>query len=216
MSTILTCLLTAQADPQRGTHLDSDVELLRTLSDSIHRHGHTLTVLHDCLDDNDEVDTFVRVPAGGNPYFYRWRVIHDWLASNTLDTDRVWCVDGTDVEMLHDPFPHMEPSIVYSGSESGWPLGWLRSHCRSRQRWYRRNQHRPFLNMGILGGQRTDIIDAARQLAESEADGDDWEIGAWQQIAWQTFGERVVTGEPVHTKFTAHDSEHPTAWWSHK
>lgn len=222
MNVVLTCLLTNTPDPQRGEHLAADPSLFVQLRDSVHHNGRTLTVLHDCLDGADEgIDAFVMVEPGGNPYFYRWRVIADEVRTLNPD-DLVWCVDATDVEMLHDPFPQMQRGIVYTGSEpwsisDGSPFDrWLRKHCPSRNAWYDAHPKRPFLNMGILGGSAEDIAIIADQLADSEADGDDWEIGAWQQIAHDQYGDVIQTGEPVHTLFRAQDRDHPSAWWRHK
>src|SRR5262245_9867110 len=73
LTTVLTVLLHATPDPQRGTTLPADPDLVADLARSLDDHGHRLTVLTDCLDDHETANvTFVRVKAGENPYFHRW------------------------------------------------------------------------------------------------------------------------------------------------
>jgi hypothetical protein len=216
---VLTWLLNATPDPQRGTRLDGDVSLLAVLRDSVHRHGRHLVVLHDCLGEKgDAQTTFVAVPSGGNPYFHRWRVTADYLTAHP-EIERVWTVDGTDVEMLHDPFPHMAPGVVYCGSDptslSGTPeAAWLATHCPSTRTWQQRHKALTMLNVGTIGGDRATVLDIATQLAAAEVDGDAWEMGAFQRLMYEQHPDHV-TGPMVHTVLRANDRNSP-AWWRHK
>lgn len=215
---VLTHLLNAVPDPQRRRVLPADVGLLAVLRDSVNAHGRPLVVLTDCLDEpDDDGATFVRVPPGGNPYFYRHRLSAMWL-DNHPEVARAWCVDGTDVEMLHDPFPHMTPGTVYVGSEPsliGGPAGpWLIQHGRSVTGWLRANAGLPVVNVGLIGGDRADVQAITAELAAREADGDDYEMGTFQQLIHDDYPEHV-TGPLVHTVFRANDRSAP-AWWRHK
>ena len=177
-----------------------------------------LVVLTDCLDGPDKGRvSFVRVPPGGNPYWYRWRVAADWLEAHP-DVDRVWCVDGTDVQMLHDPFPRMADGVFYVGSEpstfSGRAGSWLRAHCP----WIRQylDEHPDFVvvNCGLVGGSRADVVDVVGAMAELEAVGGPFDMGAFQWLVHECRPE-YVTGPVVHTVLRA-DDRHGAAWWRHK
>jgi hypothetical protein len=192
---------------------------LAVLRDSVHRHGRHLVVLHDCLGEHDDdLTTFVAVPPGGNPYYHRWTVTAKWLTEHP-EVQRVWCVDGTDVEMLHDPFPHMAPGVVYCGSDptslSGTPeAAWLSKHCRSTRAWQEKHKTLTMLNVGMIGGDRATVLDIATQLAASAADGDDWEMGTFQRLMYEQYPDHV-TGPMVHTVLRRMDRDSP-AWWRHK
>jgi hypothetical protein len=215
MNGVVTVLLTSQPDPQRRRHLPSDVAVIDELRRSVHAHGHHLTVLHDCLDEpDDERTAFVRVEPGGNPYWYRWALIADHLAGS--DDGLVWCVDGTDVEMLNDPFPHMVPGVLYVGSEGerigGAPFGWLRSTAPSMSAWLGAHTHEMTLNLGVVGGDRATVRALAAALRDAESSGDAYEMGVFQRIARQFSYE---TGPRIHTQFRAQDRS-SSAWWRHK
>lgn len=215
---VLTWLLNAVPDPQRRTTLPGDVALLAVLRDSVNAHGQHLVVLNDCLDEpDDDGATFVRVDPGGNPYWYRWQLAALWL-QNHPEVRRVWCVDGTDVEMLHDPFPHMQRGVLYVGSEPsliGGSAGpWLRQHGHSAVPFLNANPGLPVVNVGIVGGDRADVLAVADSLAERAVCGDDYEMGAFQELVYTRWPDHV-TGPLVHTRFRAHDCDSP-AWWRHK
>jgi hypothetical protein len=216
---VLTCLLTSEPDPQRGRRWASDSGVLGTLRDSVVAHDRHLVVLHDGLTDRDgDLTTFTPVPPGGNPYWVRWAHYADWLARHP-EAEWVWCVDGSDVEMLNDPFGRMRPDRLYVGSEEeliggrrGGP--WLHRGATPEVRgWLAANPDLPILNMGVLGGHRDIMQEAAGALA-ARAGESDWEIGAFQPIAYEQFAGRVVTGPMVHTRF--HANERTAAWWRHK
>ena len=215
---VLTWLLNAVPDPQRRHRLPGDPGLLAVLRDSVNAHGRHLVVLTDCLDEPDDPGaTFVRVDPGGNPYFYRWRLADYWLG-NHPEVQRAWCVDGTDVEMLNDPFPHMTPGTVYVGSEPSLIGGragpWLKQHGRSAVAFLNEHGNLPVVNVGIIGGDRADVGAIAHALAEREALGDDYEMGTFQQLIYTDYPDHV-TGPQVHTVFRANDRSAP-AWWRHK
>jgi hypothetical protein len=180
-------------------------------------------VLHDSLYlEDDEQTTFVRVRKGGNPYFQRWRNIAQWLTYHSEDIEQVWCVDATDVIMLHDPFPHMQPGKFYSGSDLRPTLGgdtpdhqWLYTHHPSRRQFYVEHPDLPFLNPGIIGGSVGDVLAVCVALG-NEPDREMTDMGAWQQIAHDMFNGQMVTGHPVHTEYRALDHGNPDAWWAHK
>jgi hypothetical protein len=216
---ILTCLLTGEPDPQRGRRWDSDASVLAALAASVEAHGRHLVVLTDCLGPmSAEGITYERVPPGGNVYWRRWVLYRDWLVEHP-DVQWAWCVDGSDVEMLNDPFGRMRPDRLYVGSEDATlshPTSgpWL---CKGATdavcEWLDAHPDLPVLNMGTLGGHRDVVLEAAGALADRAGESD-WEIGAFQSIAYEQFAGRIVTGPMVHTRF--HANERTEAWWKHK
>lgn len=210
---VITVLLTSYVDPQRGVKWPADVGLLAELLDSLARHDVPAVVLHDELDapHRDGV-TFVEVPAGGNPYFHRWRVIADYLA--TADHGRVWCVDGTDVEMLHNPFPEMGDG-VYCGSEPH-QVGcqWMRSVHPGSLNWIRRHAGLPLVNAGILGGPAATVQRIAAAIFDLHHPDDGTDMAAFNRTVHE-WPEVVDTGPRVHSVFKAFDRS-AAAWWRHK
>lgn len=217
---VLTCLLTAELDPQRaGSRMAADSGLLAALRRSVAAHERNLIVLHDCLGDRDgDLTTFTRVPPGGNPYWIRWAHYRDWLR-NHPEAEWVWCVDGTDVEMLNDPFGRMRRDALYCGAEERTindpqAGSWMRRGATPEVcDWLDGHPDEQILNMGILGGHRGVLLPAVEALADRVGESD-WELGAWQQIARARYADRITTGPTVHTRFQA--DERTGAWWKHK
>ena len=215
---VLTWLLNGEPDPQRAHHWAADPGIIAALRDSVTAHGRQLIVITDCLEETDtDLVQYVRVPPGGNPYWVRWVHALEWLSRTNVTW--LWCVDGSDVEMLTDPFGRMAAGRLYCGSEPhliGHPDkgDWLRRGASPEVRqWLAEHPGLPILNMGTLGGDRPTMLEALGILA-ARAGESDWEIGAFQQIAHETFADRVVTGPAVHTEFGA--DERTLAWWKHK
>lgn len=208
---VVTTLLCSAPDPQRGVHWQPDGRLLDTLAGSITCAD--LTVLTDSaifpLSVRQE-----HVPAGPNPYHHRWTVIADWLA--TCDAEWVWCVDATDVEMLREPWGHMEPGVIYCGSEEGetWSCPWMVEHHPSIRDVA---ADQPLMNAGLLGGGLSTVrAFCAVMLSELALSPDDvTDMAAFNRAlglgCWP-----VVTGPQVHTRFRHEQRDHPTAWFRHK
>lgn len=217
---VLTCLLTAEKDPQRDRRWSPDPAVLDVLRRSVAAHDRHLVVLHDELAEPDAAGTtFARVPPGGNPYWVRWAHYAEYMA-NHPEIAWAWCVDGTDTQMLNDPFGRMRPGILYVGSEErtiDHPKSgkWLRRGATDDVRaWLDEHPKLPVLNMGVLGGDRATVMEVAATLAERAGESD-WEIGAFQQIGYEQFAGRLVTGPMVHTPFLGNVTE-SFAWWRHK
>src|SRR5690606_41012218 len=111
---------------------------------------------------------FVEVETSINPYFQRHLSIFQYLRDNP-DIGFVWCVDGTDVEMLQDPFPHMEKGILYLGTEpttlrDDWML---KNHPDSKiQTFFRANPDLQLLNAGLLGGDRETVMSLLQAITK--------------------------------------------------
>ena len=212
MNAVVTTLLCSAPDPQRGVHWQPDGRLLDTLAGSITCAD--LTVLHDTpLRSPVPVANYRGVPGGANPYHHRWAVIADWLA--TCDAEWVWCVDATDVEMLREPWGHMEPGVIYCGSEDAtWSLPWM-VDLHPSIRAVAADQ--PLMNAGLLGGGLSTVrAFCAVMLSELALSPDDvTDMAAFNRAlglgCWP-----VVTGPQVHTRFRHEQRDHPTAWFRHK
>lgn len=210
---VVTTLLCSAPDPQRGVHWQPDGRLLDTLAGSIT--GADLTVLHDTpLRSPVPVANYRAVPGGANPYHHRWTVIADWLA--TCDAEWVWCVDATDVEMLREPWGHMEPGVIYCGSEEGatWSHPWMVDHHPSI-RLVAADQ--PLMNAGLLGGDVDTVrwfVQMIRSYLSLWGAEDLTDMAAFNRTALRF--DDLRTGPQVHTRFRAEERTHPTAWFRHK
>lgn len=216
MDAVITTVLNRAPDPQRGTHMPPcSQDVLSELYESTRRHGRELVVLYDTTSVVGDADgiSFVRVDTEGiNPYFERWWVIAEHLA--TVDYDRVWCVDATDVEMLHDPFPPMVDGWVYAGSEpvTSISAAWLRDNHPHTE--VQIDGQRMF-NAGLIGGNSEDVAEVAAAIVALTNDADLTDMAAFNVVLSER-GDSVQSGHPVHTEFRANDRHNPTAWWRHK
>lgn len=219
MNLVLTCLLTTLPDPQRGVRFPADASMLDGLLKSVV--DSPVAVIHDELDEPDrDTVTFHRITPDVQVYFQRWLAYADHLARS--DAERVWCVDGTDVEMLRPPWDDMQPGVLYLGSEPG-PVAnrWLYELHPSARRFVADHQQHTLMNAGLVGGDRATVADFLDDLASRfdvalEA-GDQTDMGVFNMTAWsRRWAARTVTGEIVHTQFRANEQTNRFAWWRHK
>lgn len=213
MNVVLTCLLTSTPDPQRGVKWPADPAMAGDMLGSLR--GCNVVVFADEAED----DRFTRVEPGGNPYTYRWQLARDWLINNP-DAGYVWLVDATDVEMLREPWDEMYPGVLYVGSEPH-PVnnGWMTYHHPASHRFIFEHANHRLLNSGIAGGDRATMLDFTTRLCVrlSEVETiDDYDMGAYNEVAWTQFAGQMVTGERVHTIFRLDDRTNGFAWWKHK
>ena len=128
---VVTCLLTASTDPQRGTTMAADYKLISALHGSVQRAAPDTEMV--LLRDNPVAGlpgsiTDVEVTGTGNPYFQRWAHVRRWLRDNPAVGQAVVC-DATDVEFLRDPFPLIPADRLVVGRSEERRVG---KECRSR------------------------------------------------------------------------------------
>ena len=231
---VMTSLLTAQSDPQRGRPMQASASMLKVLHDSL-KHDGEFIVAHTGIADGDTLDkaSMVEVVQHINPYFQRWINYFQWLRGNP-DVGFVWCVDGTDVTMTRDPFPEMESGVLYMGYEAKTLRDeWMMAHHpdKTLQDFMTANANTPLLNMGVVGGDRATVMEFAQRVIKFYFDDhNDWIMGWETKRAFDGVSGDMATGNYVARKFFADrvsSGPHVTnafksklgvecAWWAHK
>lgn len=226
---VITSLLTNAPDPQRKVKMAADASLLQTWASSIR--GAKAVVLADELINAPEGATLEPVPPlSMSPYFARWLHIYQHLRAHP-EYRFVWCTDGTDVEMLREPWAEMDQGKMYVGSEhKTYAEEWMKAnhHGKAYSDFLERHRDEPLLNAGLLGGSREDVMEFSHRiirqyfLIESHRF---WkmeaapttlvDMGAFGMAA-KSFGDRVVSGPKVHTIFKTDGVGKEVAWWKHK
>jgi hypothetical protein len=226
-NTVLTCLLTKNPDPQRGTTIQADGKLLNTLLASIK--DAESVVLCDNPVTAAATITQVQAPVK-NPYFARWYLYYQWLRDHP-DTQWVWCVDGTDVEMLNPPWQHMQPGKLYVGYEPTIVgIDWMRDNHEAKhlQDFFVSHANETLLNAGVVGGDRDTIMGFAHDIIADHADQETriWhkkdtpgamvgDMATLNYIARTKYQDRLVCGPQVTTTFKANE-RNAWSWWRHK
>lgn len=226
---VITTLLTSQPDPQRTGKMKPEPQALQAWADSIS--GALPIVLADELKESPSGASLFEVPlVGMSPYFARWLHIYQFLRAHP-EYHLVWCTDGTDVEMLREPWAEMEPGKIYVGSEhKTYADEWMKAnhHGKAYSEFIEQHRDEQLLNAGLLGGSREDVMEFAHRiirqhyLIESHrfwkmetAPATLVDMGAFG-VAAKSFGDRIVTGPKVHTIFKTDGFGKETAWWKHK
>lgn len=221
---VLSCYFVGHPDPQRGERWTPDESELDALRDSVRAvSGVETIVLNDCFEDG-------RVPTGHiSPYWQRWISLYEFLCANK-HVRNVWCVDATDVEMLRNPFPKMQPGVIYVGDEKSiTDIPWMRSnHPASFIRNFVKSAGRtPLLNCGLLGGSRANVMEFIRAMLgvytknkQAVKFGHDdtvgvIDMGVFNYVARTMFASRIEHGAKVNTVFKK-NIDNGQAWWKHK
>lgn len=229
---VVTCLLTAQPDPQRNRPMAADPKLLEEWRGSLPK-GAEPVVLHTDLPDIDGVQ-MVKVKQNVNVYFERWIGFYRYLRDHP-EIGRVWLTDGTDVVNLRDPFPEMEEGVLYVGSEAKtlrdeWMLG--HHPDKTLQDFMRANLNLPLLNAGLIGGPRDLVMRFCHAMSKMWFDDHiDWiygwetkrlndqvagDMGAFNYVARTQFADVIEYGPHVNTVFKLEEKNNTTAWWKHR
>ncbi len=224
---ILTCYFNGVKDPQRNEHFKADSSVLQPLINSLK--GQKLVILHDCLEDKDTDNVkFVKVSTNVNPYFQRWISYIEYLEANKRDIRRVFCVDGTDVLLLKNPFNQMEKGKIYTGDEVE-VIGceWLRNHHKHTElvKFFEEYKDYQVINAGLLGGDIEDILDYMKEIVKfyMDAKSDNFhnkvpdagstDMGVFNYVGYKLFD--VIHGTLVNTRFKAHEVNN-VSWFAHK
>ncbi|TCL06897.1 glycosyltransferase family 2 protein [Sodalis ligni] len=225
----ITTLLTSQNDPQRNTKLKASPDLLSKWAASVR--GSDAIILADELTAAPAGASISTVPdVRMNVYFRRWLHIYQYLRDHP-EYRLVWCTDGTDVEMLREPWQDMEPGKIYVGSEpKTYADAWAREKHPERvyQQFIEQHPNETMLNAGLLGGNREDVmafahgivrlyyrIESQRFWKTEQARAAIGDMLAFSIVA-KALGDRIVTGPRVHTVFKSDGIGREFAWWMHK
>jgi hypothetical protein len=224
---LVTHLLTTTVDPQRNVFWEPDPSQFSGLFDSAAEHGVHIVLIHDA-DLTGPVPhnvTAVRVePTEGDVYWRRWDYTLEWLYEHP-EVQHVFCVDGSDVTVLRDPFVGLDEVTLYVGSELTFMSDpWmLREHPHPRlQQFFQDNAGRRIYNAGIVGGTRgtvkwfvEDMVVLRRGWSLDGDIGSD--MGLLNYVALlPTWTAHIETGPTVHTIYKRYETSHPTARFAHK
>ena len=233
---LITTLLTTNVDPQRGVKWPADASVLSPWLESVERFDINGVVLADELKklprgySNTEV---VNVPPSKmNVYYQRWLHIYQYLRDNE-DIQWVWCTDGSDVEILRDPFEDMTTGRLYVGYEpSKVGTQWMKNNhpAKRLQNFININQNKTMLNAGVVGGDRDSVMKLARGIVQEYDDAEcdrffkidntpsKSEVGdmaAFNKVVYEKFSANYETGPRIVTEFKAY-TDNGTAIFKHK
>lgn len=228
---ILTCLFMGK-DPQRP-HAKMNLGMLQPLMETLQ--GCEAVVFtnetYTALDDSWHFGTHVDLGTE-NVYFQRWITYWRWLRDHP-EVEYVWCVDGTDVKLLRDPW-ELDYGTLYVGSEQHTiSTPWLRENHPLAEVGITIDMHPDaiLLNAGLIGGDRVTVmefifdiihqwqtaeINVFHKKGESPGIGD---MGVLNVVGhspkWQG---RIHTGPDVNTIFKQNQTadQAPEARWAHK
>lgn len=205
---VLTCYFTTLIDPQRGNKWPYDPEVLDTLKKSVPEN-----VDFNCICDNHGY-----VPKHENPYMAKWIAFRDYIEVYP-EYDNIFMLDGTDTEILVNPFPHIDRSMLYAGDENGTLNNqWLKNHHPNYLSFIERNKHKKIYNAGILGGHRDIVLEFLNEMCNTiKNDNSLTDMAGFNYTLHELFKDRVISGRKVNTVFKAFDNVNKLgAWIKHK
>lgn len=223
---VITCYFTNAIDPQRNVKWTPNYDDLKVLIDSVVSNNQRLIILHDCFNMPDtELVKHIKVDTSLTPYWQRWVSIQDYLRKHP-EIGKVWCVDGTDVEMLKNPFEEME-YYLYTGDENE-KIGcvWMRKNHPAQyiQAFITKNADNQLLNAGLLGGTREQVLEFIHHLLKLYFDNvndvaykkslsvGESDMGLFNYVASQL---KIKHGAKVNTEFKKFQKNN-FSWWRHK
>jgi len=216
---ILSSYLNYEKDPQRNVILPNSIEALRPLMNSCNDLGIRLVILTNCKFENEGTTEFVTIDNPDpkfTPVDFRWLIQLEYIQKNP--TTIVWCVDGTDVEVLKNPFT-INPTKLYVGYEKGQTLanGWLWRHllpfCKNRNHksWFAASKHLTLLNCGVVGGGYSIALKFYQMMANDivsnavNVKGRPMDMASLNYVVYNHFAKDFISGEQVVTEFKAYE-----------
>lgn len=223
---ILTCLFTGGAASKSQRNYKPTTDLVKTLADSV-QHGRMI-VFHDQLQapkltcGNGRPVEFVKLPPPTvSVFFYRHMVAWQWLRDHPA-TERVWCVDGTDVVQLRDPFTGIQRGKLHIGWEPKTLADpWMIDHHREVRvsQFMANHRDRQLLNVGLVGGDRATVMEFLHgmvaywhDVAMRKQTPDSGDMGIANLLGHGRFADRLITGTAVATVFKAWQPNDVSPW----
>lgn len=241
MNYIAASLFTTCIDPQRGIKWNPSVKDLQDwyvsgkalCKDDPNLH---LILFYDQLPQEifkayiGDCITFIQVEDCNylSPHDYRWIVYRNFVENNLEEGDNIFFTDSTDVVIANNPFPHIEPSRLYSGDEEvAWDNGWANARSPFYRRTvedfeeiYQANRNSNLLNCGILGGS----VDIVRKFLDKvyfyieltlEKPYDTTDMVTHNYVIRKYFPD-VIHGAPLNSVFKNYEYNRKDIWFIHK
>lgn len=211
---VIACYFANVFDVQRDTTWKPDLSAIEKLKQSVEAHGIEFVLLHNCFDLPN------RVTISTTPYFERW--LKEWqYLRDRRDINNVFVVDATDVDMVNNPFAHLERGKLYVGDEPGNTLNnhWmLTRHLEpSVNSFLRDHGNLPLLNCGVVGGSRKIVMDLCREmyLYHFNKPQDLTEMGIFNKLLYSRYDMIIESGRHVTSLFKKYEVQ-TDAWFRHK
>lgn len=211
---VLACYFSGVVDPQRNSLWPTDNKAVDKLRHSVEARGVEFVLIHNCFDlPNTTTIT-------GSPYFERWLKEWQYLRDHP-EIENVFVVDATDVDMVNNPFPHLQPGKLYIGDEPGQALSnqWLLSRHQEAtvNNYLRQHADKPMLNCGVVGGSRQLVMDLCRDIYDYyfKHPLEQTEMGVFNYLVHSKYSDAIEYGRHVTSLFKKYERQ-PNAWWRHK
>jgi len=244
---LLTTFFTHKRDWQRDRYTQPDFGYMAAFYESAMRAGVNVTVLHDGLPEDlvaehetpavrfQQVDTASYDPVYG-VNDVRFLAFGDVLRSHP-EWEYVFNVDVSDVRVVANFCPELQPGRLYVGSETTDPehptIGshpWMAERFRDLGaqylQWYHENGDRRILNPGVMGGSRAVMAEAYVRMravitdphlaARQQGKEVDVNLGALNYIVRNDFPFPMATGPPVHSRWKRYENTRRDVWFIHK
>lgn len=210
---VIACYFAGVPDAQReGKKWAADETAINKLRQSVQRKGLEFVLIHNCF-DLPNLTTISR-----SPYFERWFKEWQYLRDHP-EINNVFVVDATDVDMLNNPFTHIESGKLYVGDEPSQTIGcdWLvRNHPNNAQ-YFIQNANKTLLNCGVVGGNRQIVMDLLQDMYRYGfwQHKEQTEMGIFNYLCHTKYADRVEYGRHVTTLFKRFETS-SSAWFRHK
>lgn len=211
---VIACYFANVLDVQRDKKWLPDYKAISKLKASVQVQGLEFVLIHNCFNEPN------RVGISTTPYFERWLKEWQYLRDRT-DIANVFVVDATDVDMVNNPFPHLEPGKLYIGDEPGKVLSdpWMlaRHQEPNVNSYLRENGSLPLLNCGVVGGSRKLVMGLCRDMYQYhfEYPQDQTEMGIFNRLMHTKYSDVIEYGRHVTSLFKKYERR-TDAWFRHK
>lgn len=222
---IITCYFGGVNDPQRSTIMDQTLKPLEPLLTS--NTSQNFKIITNCASEFMDIHwapyEYIYQDCNINPYFQRWISIFQYLQNSDLKS--VFCVDATDVEVLKNPFPHLEPDTLYVGCENEIiGCDWMKKNHSSPEilKFIDLHHDKQLLNAGIVGGPVAlvkdfvhKIIKTYMELQSEDENSNPVDMGIFNYVARIYFDKKLSYGTHVNTEFKKNE-RNKISWFKHK
>lgn len=211
---VIACYFANVLDPQRNIKWEPDLNAIEELRASVEKQGIEFVLIHNCFDLPN------RVSISTSPYFERWLKEWQYLRDHR-EIANVFVVDATDVELLNNPFPHLEDGRLYVGDEPDNTLAnkWMLAMHREPNvnSYLRENPGLALLNCGVVGGSRQLVMQLCRDIYQYhfKYPQDKTEMGIFNRLLHTSYANVRESGRHVTTLFKRLERR-SNAWFRHK